>query len=437
MGDGSYRLEKLTTGNYKNLALDSGVALSNLNIFIGPNGSGKSNFIAALKFLNQCVAGRSDVDRGITAFQEAVDVLGGAKILDATMKRPAVVTLAYQFGTEKVAIPSKLLKLVLWVSSGQQLVTINKEVLDDVHDEGQPGFDYNFAKYEGDPESTKGYYYRHRESNGVTGEVAEFVLIGGQAVFNRPDDELALTRVANLGNIDDSKFQPSVDLSRDLVREVKGWRFYYANEMSLREIKDSEPKIGGRETRLSPSGDNLALVLENLFSQDVDFEEIMNDAMRHVLPFTRKVRPIRSGRMRLTIEWHVQGVKEPFYLSELSDGTIWMLCLATILLAPDLPSLLVIEEPEIGLHVAWMPLLAEWIKRASEQTQVIISTHSPDLLDQFTDSVGHVLCFNKKDQHHSSVRTLTREDMAEHLSEGWELGDLYRVGDLDVGGWPW
>ncbi|MBF0510248.1 MAG: AAA family ATPase [Deltaproteobacteria bacterium] len=437
MGDESYRLEKLTTGNYKNLALDPGVTLSNLNIFIGPNGSGKSNFIAALKFLNQCVAGRPGVDRGITAFQEAVDTLGGAKILDATMKRPATVTLAYQFGTEDVAIPSKLLKLELWAASGQQLVTINKEVLDDAHEEGMPGFDYNFTKYEGDPESAKGYYYRHSESDSNTGEVADFVLIGGQAVFNRPDDELALTRVANLGNMDDSKFQPSVDLARNLVRGVKGWRFYYANEMSLRHIKESEPKIGGRETRLSPSGDNLALVLENLINENVDFEEVLNDAMRHLLPFTRKVRPIRSGRMRLTLEWHVQGVKEPFYLNELSDGTIHMLCLATILLAPDLPSLLVIEEPEIGLHVAWMPLLAEWIKRASEQTQVIISTHSPDLLDQFTDSVEHVLCFNKKDQHHFSVRTMDRKGVAEHFTEGWELGDLYRVGDPDVGGWPW
>ncbi|MBF0496654.1 MAG: AAA family ATPase [Deltaproteobacteria bacterium] len=437
MGDQSYRLEKLIAGNYKNLVLDPGAVLSNLNIFIGSNGSGKSNFIAVLKFLNQCVTGRPDVDRGITAFQEAVDSLGGTQILDATVKRPATVTLAYQFGTEDSATPSKLLKLVLWVPSGQQLVTIHQEVLDDVHEEGKPGFDYNFTKYEGDPESTKGYYYRHSESDGLTGEVADFVLIGGEAVFNQPEDDLALTRVSSLGNMDDHQFKPSVDLTRDLVSRIKGWRFFNANEMSLREIRTSEPKIGSRETRLLPSGDNLALVLENLFSEHIDFEEILNDAMKHVLPFTRKVRPIRSGRMRLTLEWHVQGVKEPFYLNELSDGTIRMLCLATTLLAPDLPSLLVIEEPEIGLHVAWMPLLAEWIKRASGQTQVIISTHSPDLLDQFTDSVEHVLCFNKMDQHHFSVRTLDRKDLAEHLTEGWELGDLYRVGDPDVGGWPW
>ncbi|MBF0477178.1 MAG: hypothetical protein HQK59_15415 [Deltaproteobacteria bacterium] len=49
----------------------------------------------------------------------------------------------------------------------------------------------------------------------------------------------------------------------------------------------------------------------------------------------------------------------------------------------------------------------------------------------------HVLCFNKMDKHHFSVRNLDRKDVAEHLTEGWELGDLYRVGDPDVGGWPW
>ncbi|MBF0550120.1 MAG: AAA family ATPase [Deltaproteobacteria bacterium] len=437
MGDDSYVLEKLTTGNYKNLALDPGVALANLNIFIGPNGSGKSNLIAALKFLNQCVAGRPDVGRGITGLEEAMDALGGTKILDATVQRPAVVTLAYQFGTEDAAILSKLLKLELWTASGQQPVTKQKETLDDVHEEGQPGFDYKYVINEPDQETTKGYYYCRLENDVSIGKVVTFTFVGNRSIYTPSEDELALVRVSDWANMISQEFQPSVDLTRNLVRTVKGWWFFNANEMSLREIKESEPKIGGRETRLLPSGENLALVLENLFSEHIDFEEILNDAMKHVLPFTRKIRPIRSGRMRLTIEWHVQGVKEPFYLNELSDGTIRILCLATTLLAPDLPSLLVIEEPEIGLHVAWMPLLAEWIKRASEQTQVIISTHSPDLLDQFTDSVEHVLCFNKMDQHHFSVRRLTREDVAEHLTEGWELGDLYRVGDPDVGGWPW
>ncbi|MEY3402474.1 MAG: hypothetical protein RLZZ86_2090 [Cyanobacteriota bacterium] len=190
--------------------------------------------------------------------------------------------------------------------------------------------------------------------------------------------------------------------------------------MELNQIRTSEPKIGGSDIYLSTSGDNLPLVLENLIQQDIDFE-----------------RPIRSGRLSLTVEWYFEDTKEPFYLSEMSDGTVRMLCWATILHSPLLPSLLVIDEPELGLHVSWMPILAEWIKQASRKTQIIITTHSPDLLDHFTDCLENVYCFYSEDKTHFSMKTLSQEMLDEKLKEGWELGDLYRVGDPTIGGWPW
>jgi predicted ATPase len=99
--------------------------------------------------------------------------------------------------------------------------------------------------------------------------------------------------------------------------------------------------------------------------------------------------------------------------------------------------LLVIDEPELGLHVSWMPILAEWIKQASRKTQIIITTHSPDLLDHFTDCLENVYCFYSEDKTHFSMKTLSQAMLDEKLKEGWELGDLYRVGDPTVGGWPW
>ena len=175
----------------------------------------------------------------------------------------------------------------------------------------------------------------------------------------------------------------------------------------------------------------------NLIQQDIDFEDSINQAMKSILPKTRRLRPIRSGRLSLTVEWYFEDTKEPFYLSEMSDGTVRMLCWATILHSPLLPSLLVIDEPELGLHVSWMPILAEWIKQASRKTQIIITTHSPDLLDHFTDCLENVYCFYSEDKTHFSMKTLSQEMLDEKLKEGWELGDLYRVGDPTVGGWPW
>ncbi|MFO5474493.1 MAG: AAA family ATPase [Dolichospermum sp.] len=230
---------------------------------------------------------------------------------------------------------------------------------------------------------------------------------------------------------------PAYRTRRDLVEFISQWQFYNANNMELNQIRTSEPKIGGSDIHLSISGDNLPLVLDNLIEQDIDFEDSINQAMKSILPKTRRLRPVRSGRLSLTVEWYFEDTKEPFYLSEMSDGTVRMLCWATILHSPLLPSLLVIDEPELGLHVSWMSILAEWIKQASRKTQIIITTHSPDLLDHFTDCLENVYCFYSEDKTHFSMKKLSQEMLDEKLKEGWELGDLYRVGDPTVGGWPW
>jgi len=207
--------------------------------------------------------------------------------------------------------------------------------------------------------------------------------------------------------------------------------------MNLNLIRTVEPKIGGSDIYLSASGDNLPLVLENLSQKNINFEDSLNEAMKSILPKTRRIRPVRSGRLSLTVEWYFEDIKEAFYLNEMSDGTVRMLCWETILYSPLLPSLIVIDEPELGLHVSWMPILAEWIKKAATKTQIIITTHSPDLLDRFTDSLENVLCFYSENRTHFSVKSLSKELLEPKLEEGWELGDLYRVGDPTIGGWPW
>ncbi len=86
-----------------------------------------------------------------------------------------------------------------------------------------------------------------------------------------------------------------------------------------------------------------------------------------------------------------------------------------------------------------MQTLAEWIKQASQRTQVIISTHSPDLLDHFTEQTENVFVFRPADQdkNHFQVQPLSPKNVSDWIEQGWQLGDLYRIGDPSVGGWPW
>jgi predicted ATPase len=255
-----------------------------------------------------------------------------------------------------------------------------------------------------------------------------------------PSNDLALTTLPKRLTEYSPEQIPLYKASLALQDVVKKWQFYNANEMDLAKIRAASPKIGLNDMILAKSGENLPTVLDNLINHSqygIDFEERVNNAMKEILPATRRLRTARSG-MAVALQWYFDGMDEPFYLDDMSDGTVRMLCWATILHSPILPTLLVIDEPELSLHIAWMGVLANWLKQASQKTQIIITTHSPDLLDYFTDRAGDVICFEKtQPKGHFHAKKLPQAILQEKIAEGWQLGDLYRVGDDIIGGWPW
>lgn len=70
--------------------------------------------------------------------------------------------------------------------------------------------------------------------------------------------------------------------------------------------------------------------------------------------------------------------------STLSDGSLRFICLAAVLLQPDPPTIVLIDEPELGLHPFAIAQLAELFEVASQQSQVVVSTQSVTLLDRVT-----------------------------------------------------
>jgi predicted ATPase len=421
-------LTSIKTQNYKNLVGE--VNLKQLNIFIGYNGSGKSNLINYLQFLKNCLIAISDPVRGVSSFENAISSLGGHRILDNTVASPAYIFFNYKF-SNLAGIPNEQtinleLKIFIDKSLNKSIPYIADENLS--CDKGQE-HPFLYYKFHGE-QPGKGLISIYNESEGRT----RF-----ERLENIPNNTLGINIISTL--LENTSFTPKnttvYEIRRELLESVAYWQFYNANNMDLNQIRNSEPKLGSLDIHLSSSGDNLALVFENLIQQNIDFEDSINEAMKAILPKTRRIRPVRSGQYGLTIEWYFEGINQPFYLSEMSDGTVRMLCWAVILHSPKLPSLLVIDEPELGLHVAWMRILAGWIKQAALKTQVIITTHSPDLLDSFTDCLENVVCFSSQDKIHFSAQFLSRETLQEKLEAGWELGDLYRVGDPSIGGWPW
>jgi len=431
MSDNTLRISGLCTKNYKNIFMkDNGVSFNNLNIFIGSNGSGKSNLINIFRFLSDSIDDVSAEDRGVTSFDDAVSALGGERMLDFTLKRPANVEFQFEFSPTSINPKSGVLDIHLFIQKAGKVFN-NFEVL--YHAVPSPDFEEPF------------YYYKCHDRGSGTGVFSLF-----QDVYKKtshfetlpdvPTNRLILAHISRM--LEESAHPPEMTpvyrFRRNLVDTISQWRFYNANDMNLNAIRHAEPKIGSSDLYLSSSGENLPLVLFNLIQEDLRFEEQIENAMKAILPNTKRVRAGHSGRLSLTVELYFKKMgKEPFFLNEMSDGTVRMLCWATILHSPHLPPLLSIDEPEIGLHPAWMPILAEWIKQASQKTQIYISTHSVDLLDHFTDCVDNVYCFCTKNTSHYEIRKLSKKELKRKLNDGWQLGDLYRVGDPSVGGWPW
>jgi len=112
----------------------------------------------------------------------------------------------------------------------------------------------------------------------------------------------------------------------------------------------------------------------------------------------------------------------------LSDGTLRWLCLLTILLNPDPPPLICIEEPELGIHPDAISSLAELLRIASARTQVIATTHSDLLVNAFSNEAESIVVCDR-DQDATRMRRLDADELADWLKD-YSLGDLWLKGQL-------
>ena len=104
-----------------------------------------------------------------------------------------------------------------------------------------------------------------------------------------------------------------------------------------------------------------------------------------VAPFFDRfdLKPSRLNEDKIRLEWLEKGSDTYFNAHALSDGTLRFICLATLLLMPDPPATIIIDEPELGLHPYAISVLAALLRQAAQRTQVIVSTQSVTLVNQF------------------------------------------------------
>jgi len=373
------------------------VVLGPLNVLIGPNGSGKSNFVEAMSVL-RAVPG-----------DLPVPIRRGGGVKEWLWKGPgreaateAVVEL--EIDGVQVGRTDPVRYRIGFAAQGEQFV-VRDERLEDARP--APGKDkpFFFFGYEnGRPMlSVKGEKNRrelHRES-----------IDPAQSILSQRRDPEAYPELTNL----------AVRLGRILL--YREWSF--GPDAAVRAACRADV----RADILNESLDNLPMRMMEL-KRDPGTKYRIEKLLREISSDIRGFDIFPEGG---TLGLFLDEGGRIFPSRRLSDGTIRFLCLAAILVDPAPPPLVVLEEPELGLHPDILPVIRDLLVEASTRTQLVVTTHSTQLADAMTDHAEAMLVCEKHDASTTLVR-LEQAEVDRWKAEGG-LGRLWMSGRL--GGTRW
>lgn len=212
-------------------------------------------------------------------------------------------------------------------------------------------------------------------------------------------------------------------------KELASWRIYQLIDTSP-ESDVRKPRVTRRENILKGDGSNLISVLHTLYTTDREFEQSINQAMTAAFgeDYEKLVfPPAADNQVQLRIRWKTLRLEQS--AAEISDGTLRYLYLLTILANPDPSTLIAIDEPETGLHPSMIRIVAEFAEQASKKSQVIITTHSPELLTAFSDYIPSTSVIQWQNGA-SSIQQISEEKLKFWL-EDYTLGSLFTSGELE------
>ncbi|MEK7405307.1 MAG: AAA family ATPase [Acidobacteriota bacterium] len=391
---------------------DAQLPLQPLNVFVGPNASGKSNLIEAISLLQALPRDLSAVIRAGGGVREWL--WKG----DSQRGEPAHVECVLEpvsSGQRRYLRPreKRPVRYVLRFQDVQQNVHLIEERLETVEALGGQAEPYYFARVEsgsgwlnvatpGGHPAQRGGKKRElqRGEAGASGSI--FAAFRDQVQFPeithyaKEFDRIRLYREWNLGRRGAPRLPQATDLPNDFLDE---------------------------------NAQNLPLVL-NRMESDGSLARLEEYLGRFCERFGRVAVKIEGGTVQLGIR--EKGFSHLIPAMRLSDGTLRFLSLLSVLCNPSPPQLVCIEEPELGLHPDAVRLIAEALIEASGRMQLIVTTHSEDLVDALQPDAIVVCEF--EEHNGTRFRRLNRDELEEWLKD-YTLGELWRKGE--VGGRRW
>ena len=382
------RLRNLLSFGPEGLDLD----LPGLTVLIGPNGSGKSNLFEALGLWSD----------GETLYVLVVNEGGG--IRDWLWNRRADATALVEVVVQYPRGAQSLRHAIEFTETNQTFRLVDERV-------------ENEEPYEGHDEPY--FFYRFQGGRPMLSVKGENNKRGLQ-----PDD------VASDESILSQRKEPDqypelayLNASYGKIRLYREWEFGRGTVFRQPHRTDVRPQP------LMENFTNLGMFLSKL-RQDPRTKkrliDLLSDAYEGLMDFELN---FDGGTVQVFFTEGDLAVPA----SRISDGSLRYLCLIAILLDPEPPRLIGIEEPEMGMHPDLMPKLADLLVDASRRCQLVVTTHSDLLVDALTERPESVVVCEKREGR----TTMTRLDSSEltHWLEKYRLGELWTRGDL--GGVRW
>jgi predicted ATPase len=382
--------------------------LKPLNVVIGPNGSGKSNFIEAIELLHAAPTALASAVRDGGGIREWLWKGNGTRAasIDARLK-----------GTK-----SSLRYLLQLSEDGSGLrPLVSDELLEEAERDTKR------------PEAKDVYFY-YRFQNGRP--VLNALPSATEKVMDAfvPNPLMANERITRSLRREDLKADESVLSQRkdpELYPELTWCGVQFSKIQTFREwsfgryaeLRKSQPADLPNDVLL-PDARNLGLLINRLELTDAGPQ--LDEVLRRFLPRFHGVKTrVEAGTVQIFLQ--EKGLKSAVSATRLSDGTMRFLAMATLLLMPNPPPLICIDEPELGLHPDALSLIAELLLEARERTQLIVTTHSDALVSALTSEIDSVVvCEN------NGGTKLSRLDAGalDHWLDKYRLGDLWRMGEL-------
>jgi len=357
------KLEKLGIVAFKSIR-EQTLELGALNVLIGANGAGKSNLVQAFQFLRE-------------------------------IRMQSLARYSLERGADALLFRGRKISssMALYVQFG----------------EGDVGNAYRIRLIPTD------------ENTLVVDE--ETALFHDRKKYSRPYE----THVGGAGR--EAQLATSKDRVAHYVRsDLESYRLYHFHDTSVTAAVRGPSDVNDNRF-LRPDAANLAAFLHGLQHSHPDHFRNIEDAFRQIAPFFDgfTLAPSTVNPEKIRLEWREKGCDAYFNGVALSDGSLRFICLATLLLQPTLPAVILLDEPELGLHPAAIGLLAELLSAASVRTQLLVATQSVTLVNHLEPEQ---VWTTERQNGETVFQHFSKGDLATWLetfegAEGYGLGDLW------------